>query len=266
MKGIEILGVKFNSVHKKNAIDLLEQFLYSSTGHTVFTPNPEFLVKAHHDPYFKKVLNSSDLNICDGAGTQIASRGKLQRITGVDFMMDLCALAERDKKSVYIIGALYIPKKMKESTVVIEKTQQILKNIFPHLKIVGWHPGPKIIERKDGSLDLPISDNQKILDDIQQKKPDILLVAFGMGKQEKWIYENLDKLPSVRIAMGVGGSFDFISGCIPRAPKWMRKVGFEWLFRFVQEPKRFLRIWNAVVVFPLLIFKEDLKKKIDPVQ
>ena len=82
-----------------------------------------------------------------------------------------------------------------------------------------------------------------------------MFVAFGMGKQEKWIYENLSKMPSVKIAMGVGGSFDFISGKVKRAPLFLLRLGLEWMYRLVQEPRRFKRILNATVKFTYLVLK-----------
>ena len=80
-------------------------------------------------------------------------------------------------------------------------------------------------------------------------QPDILFVAFGHGKQEKWIYENLKDLPGVKVAMGVGGAFDFVSGNKKRAPKWMRVIGLEWLYRLIHEPNNLGRIWKATVIF-----------------
>ena len=89
-------------------------------------------------------------------------------------------------------------------------------------------------------------------------KPDILFVAFGHGKQEKWINEYLRDLPSVKIAMGVGGAFDYLSGQTSRAPLWMRKIGLEWLYRLIREPKRLKRIWRAVIIFPIYFVKSAL--------
>src|SRR3989338_5352072 len=95
-------------------------------------------------------------------------------------------------------------------------------------------------------------DNRVIIEHINAVKPEILFVALGHGRQEKWIYENFEKLPSVKLAMGVGGAFDFFAGRIRRAPKLLRSVGLEWLWRLILEPRRYGRILNAVLVFPYL--------------
>ena len=100
-----------------------------------------------------------------------------------------------------------------------------------------------------------------LLSRINSARPIILFVAFGQGKQEKWIFHHLDLLPSVRVAIGVGGALDFIAGEIKRAPVWLQKIGWEWLYRLTQEPKRWPRIINAVVVFPALVIKEKFFKK-----
>lgn len=258
MNSMKILGLRIDQIDQKDLIKNTEQFLYSSTSHTIFTPNPEFLVKANKDDYFKRVLNSSDINICDGRGLQMVSKIKLERITGIDFIYELCGLAKKNGNSVYLLGS--------GSDEVVKGTVEKLQKNFLDLKIVGWHKGPVIKEQSNFQLEVNTEANQKILQDIQNKKPDILFVAFGMGKQEKWIYENLNKLPSIKIAMGVGGSFEFISGKINRAPKWMRKIGLEWIYRLVKEPRRAGRIWNATVVFIWLVIKEGLKKKKNTVE
>ena len=99
----------------------------------------------------------------------------------------------------------------------------------------------------------------KNIDTINKAKPDVLFVALGQVKQEKWIIKNLPKLPSVCLAMGVGGSFDYISKIIPRAPKFARILGLEWLVRLILQPKRIKRIWNAVAVFMWLVVKNKVK-------
>ena len=266
MLEIKVLRVKICLISKNNALKECEQFLCSSVQHIIFTPNPEFLVKAYHDYYFTEVLNKSDLNLCDGKGIQLVSTKKIERIPGVDFMLELCALAEKEQKSVYILGALFTPQGI-QSEEIATKTQNILKQKFPKLKIAGWNKGPKISESEKGyKLRIEPEENEEVIKDIQDKKPDILFVAFGMGKQEKWIYEYLKRFPSVKIAMGVGGAFDFISGIVPRAPLWMRKLGLEWLFRLFKQPQRIRRIWNATIVFPWLTIKESLKKKKNTVE
>ncbi len=262
-------------------------FLTAGGQHAIFTPNPEMLVKAQKDEYFKKVLNSSDLNLCDGFGLWLAvslrgakRRGnlpaKIERVTGVDFMLDVCRLAAEQGRGVYLLGT--------GDEKVIKKTAQNLQKQFPRLKIVGLDKGPQISElgerenpaprpsphrggqsfplpykgrgRERGSvagLEIDQQENDRIISQINQSQAEIVFVAFGMGKQEKWIYENLSKIPSVKIAIGVGGAFDYISGKIPRSPRLMRKIGLEWVYRLIRQPSRFFRIFNATVKFSLLV-------------
>ena len=258
----EILGVKIHSLDVGEAVAKAHDFLYNNKQNFIFTPNPEMLVDAQVDEYFKNVLNGGDLNICDGFGISLVSGGKIKRITGVDFVSQLCELAQKENKSIYLVGA--------GSKEVLKKTTENLKQQFPQLKIAGFHPGPQIhflkIEDKQTIISEPNANDQAI-HEIIMTAPDILFVAFGHNKQEKWIYENVKNLPSVKIAVGVGGALDYIAGFnsmgqrVRRAPCFMRKVGLEWLYRLFRQPSRFGRIWKATVVFISLYIYNKFKNK-----
>lgn len=239
---MQFLGVKVDEVTKDQALQKVSEFL-SGGQHKIFTPNPEFVVKAQKDEYFKKVLNSGDLNLCDGKGLEIFT--KIKRITGVDFMLGACKLAAEQGKGVYLLGS--------GSDEVVRKACEELSKKFINLKISGYNKGPELNEDTVDKFD------HYIFEEINKSGAEILFVAFGMGKQEKWIYENLNKMPGVKIAMGVGGSFDFISGHIKRAPLFMRQLGLEWLYRLIQQPSRIGRIFNATVKFIFLVIKCKLK-------
>lgn len=243
---MDILGIKISEVTKQQALEKTKEFLLSNTSHKIFTPNPEMVVDAQKDFDFKNVLNSGDMNLCDGFGLCLASGFKLKRYSGVSFMTDLCALAEKENKSIYLLGS--------GSDEVIKKTAKVLQEKYPMLKIVGWNKG--LVINKNGEYNK--EENEDLIYDIIIKSPDILFVAFGHGKQEKWIDKNLVDLPSVKIAMGVGGSFDFISGKVKRAPKLFRFTGLEWLWRLILQPWRFKRIWKATVKFSYLFIKNHL--------
>lgn len=239
-----ILGVRIDSVTPAEALEKASGFLASSGSHTIFTPNPEMLVKAARDSYFKEILNGGDLNICDGFGISLVSGFSIKRITGVDFMLYICRLAEEKSFSVYLLGS--------GNQTVVPKAAANIQRYFSELQIVGTDPGPQIVEANCHSDPAFAGEeflSDEVIRDIQSKQPAILFVAFGMGKQEKWIRENLPKLPSVKIAMGVGGSFDYLAGAVPRAPRLMRVLGLEWLYRLFRQPKRFGRIWNATIKF-----------------
>ena len=176
-------------------------------------------------------------------------------------MLELCALAEKLGNSIFLLGT--------GSQDVLDKAVIELKKKFANLKIAGTDPGPKI------NIQYPISNikNSNIVDSsrlirnasadvvskINATKPDILFVAFGQVKQEKWINEYLLQMPSVKIAMGVGGAIDYISGNVSRAPLFLRKIGLEWLWRLMRQPTRWKRILNATFKF---LFIAVFSKKI----
>lgn len=243
---IEILGVKIDDLSEKEILEEINKKLANKQRVFITTPNPEMLVLAQEDNEFLCILNSADIKLADGyglrKGAKILGKKLKSRITGTDFMVELCGWAAEKGLSIYLLGAG--PKIAKGAGKNLEK-------VYPKLKIAGAENG-------GGGNDW---DNCKISEHINAVQPDILFVALGHGKQEKWIYENLEKLPSVKIAMGVGGAFDFISGKVKRAPEFMRKMGLEWLWRLLREPKRWKRIFNAVIVFPWMCYFSRLRVK-----
>lgn len=252
---MSVLGVRIDSYSEEETLKRAVDFLQSDRQNEIFTPNPEMLVDAQKDEYFRNVLNGGDLNVCDGVGLSLVSG--IKRYPGVELMMDICELAEKEKKSVYFLGS--------GNDLVISNLKLVIKNRFPKLLVVGLNKGPTITQ--DTGFGIRVSeDNDDVIHDIIMSAPDILFVAFGHGKQEKWIHENLRDLPSVKIAMGVGGAFDYISGSTKRAPSFLRQIGLEWLYRLVREPRRIRRIYKATFKFLYKIlldkFKETRNKQI----
>lgn len=258
---LTILGIQLDNLAESELLLKIERFLDDDKPHYIVTPNPEFLVAAQKDKSFKNILNQADLAIPDGFGLKLASRllrnQKLHRHTGVDTLIKICKLASQKKKSVYFFGA---------GDGIARKTADTLKKQFPKLKIAGAESGGVIRIQASSNSNLkqtinspsPLSNDDNIAK-IKEAKPDIIFVALGQVKQEKWISQKLAKIVSIRLAMGVGGSFDYISKKISRAPKFLRILGLEWLFRLVLEPKRIKRVWNAVVMFMWLVFKEKIR-------
>ena len=245
---LSVLGIKISDINQKKALEKVNFFLDSEKQFKIFTPNPEMVVAAQKDKYLREVINTGELNICDGKGIQLVLKNKVERITGVDFMLDVCKIASEKSKSVYLLGS--------KSRKVVQDCANNIKKKYPNISIVGMDEGLNILEYKQK---LEIENNEEIIKKINNSKTDILFVAFGHSKQEKWIYQNLNKMPSVRIVMGVGGAFDFISGNVKRAPKWVRAVGMEWLFRLIRQPRRFLRIFRATFVFLYLYYRNSLR-------
>lgn len=232
MRTIKIFGINVTDTTENEALEFIIKGLGQKRKKMkIFTPNPEIIMAALKDEDFKKVLNSADLALPDGIGilwaAKILGKQLQERIAGIDFMEMLCREASNRGFSVGLMGGG--PK-------IAEEAAECLQKKYPGLKVSftgeEW--------RKSGRLD-------------------ILFVALGYPKQERWIYENLPKIP-VTVAMAVGGSFDYISGAVPRAPKIVRNLGFEWLFRVLVEPWRLAR-QLALVHFILLILRTRFSLK-----
>ena len=282
---INILDIKIDKITFQEVLNKIEFFLESSNSHYIVTVNPEMIIAAQKDEKFKNILNKADINVPDGIGILWAGKFlsnkhcytvtllKLfisglslifypkycrqilpERISGVDLIYKICQKFQNSDYSIFFLGA---------ENGVAEKTAQKLKEKFPNLKIAGIDSSvvTKNNFPKATSRNVAFDYNEKIIQKINQVKPDILFVAFGALKQEKWIAENLKKLSSVKLAIGVGGAFDFISGKTKRAPKFLRTIGLEWLWRFIFQPWRVKRIFTATIVFTWKVLKFKIKKE-----
>lgn len=267
------MKVKFDNVTLEKATNLIMGWLDEKKQRYVTTPNPEILLEAEKNHKFRKVLNNANLNIADGTGILWAakhldstkdSKSKLkkignwfyslalvpfrpeyrksvlpERVTGVDLMEQICDKTQKTGHAIYLLGA----KKG-----VAEKTKKTLEAKYPQVNIIGTYSGSPSLEEEN-----------EIIDRINKLMPEVLFVAYGAPDQEMWISRNLKKLNGTRVAMGIGGAFDFIAGERKRAPKWMRKTGLEWIYRVIQQPSRIGRIFNATIKFPWKILKRNLK-------
>ncbi len=237
VKSSTLLGVLLTHRSKPQILETLSIFLEGKTLNHLATVNPEFLVEAHQNKTFKKLLNQTSLNVCDGFGisfwTKILYKKDIARITGVSLAEQLCKIAAEEHKSVYFLGGFGVAKPASE----------VMKSKYPQLIIAGTEDG----------------NPQQISDQLLKAQPDILLVAFGAPAQEFWIDTFKVDLKKTRIAVGIGGTFDFWAGKTKRAPKPMRQIGLEWLWRLITQPQRVKRIYNAVVVFSWLVLKEKIQ-------
>ena len=222
---VGILGTPIDVLDTEAVLNRLEQFIEEGKFHQIATANTDFLINALEDPELRYILRNADLVMPDGMPLLWAAkmmRSPLpERVTGADIVPAIAKLAAKKGYRVFMLGA---------KPEVAQKAKAKMEADNPGLKIVGCFSPPiaKLVEM----------DHKAIIDLIQESKPDILLVAFGNPKQEKWIHLQQAALKDVAVCIGVGGTFDFIAGQISRAPMWMQKTGLEWLFRLAQEPKR----------------------------
>lgn len=241
---INILGVKINQESPAEIKNLITDWLSQEPTRLVVTVNPEFVVAARKNKAFQDILNRADLAICDGIGLAWAAKWlkgqKIPRLTGVDLAIDLLKM-----QKIKIMPRLYLLGGKKNSA-------ELVAEQYP-TNVAGANSMVKLIS------DSQLENNQQIINDINQSDANILLVAFGQIKQENWLADNLSEMPNIKIAMGVGGTFDYLSGQIRRAPKYLRSLGLEWLFRLITQPRRVGRIFNATIVFAWLALKEKIK-------
>ena len=260
-----ILGVKIDRITLKEALEKTASLLDSKTQHRITTANPEIVLKAWSNGKYLDLVNNSDLVLADGIGllwaakflslksssfvstvAQLIISGSSlvfspdycrevipERIAGVDLMEKICEQASKNGWKVFLLGA-------GEGTAV--ETAAALKKKYLDLNIIGSESGGALTEA--GELT-----DESLIGRINSAKPDILFAAFGAPKQDFFLANCLPLLPSVKLAMGVGGAFDFLSGRVKRAPELYRDLGLEWLFRFILEPWRAIRMFNATARF-----------------
>ncbi len=248
---IEFLGIKIDKINFDQTLEKISYYFNSPKQAIIITVNAEITLLAQKNADFKRIINEAEIATCDGSGPAFAAKilkgEKLFRVTGVDLVSKILELSENgqfENGKLFLLGG--------ESGVASNVAQK-----FQKAKIVGAESGGKLVKNKGM---FALENNSKIIQQINSSGANMLFVAFGMEKQEMWIKQNLHLMPNIKVAVGVGGTFDFISGKIKRAPKWMRIIGLEWLFRLIQQPrKRFKRIYSAVVKFGFLVLKEKIK-------
>lgn len=224
---VAVLGVPFHNVTMDETVEVIDEMIQEGGFHQVATANVDFLMHAIRDRHLQEILCNCDLVIPDGMPIVWAARmlgtSLKQRVCGVDLVPRLAALAAERGYSIYLLGA---------SEQNAAQAVENLKERFPGLRIAGrYSPPVQPLDRMD---------HEDILQRIELAKPDILLVAMGNPKQEKWLAMHRQRL-SVPVCIGVGGSVDFMAGAVTRAPRWMQDHGLEWMYRASQEPRRLAR-------------------------
>jgi N-acetylglucosaminyldiphosphoundecaprenol N-acetyl-beta-D-mannosaminyltransferase len=219
-----VLGVRVDCLDMRAALERVEQLVDAGGHHLIATVNPEFIMRAHREREFARVLESADLCLADGSGVVWAARRQgcamSGPVPGVDMIPPLAAMCARRGFRLFLLGA---------APGVAAELASRLRTEHPRLEVAA-HPG---------SPDPSSDDETSRL--IRAHQTQVLLVAFGAPKQELWI-DRMEDRTGVAVAMGVGGAFDYLTGRVPRAPLWMRRAGFEWLHRLIHQPWRISRM------------------------
>lgn len=238
----KILDVKIDHIKFSEAMAKIAAFLEVDELHQIATVNPEFVMAAQRDEEFKKIINQTDLNVPDGVGIKFAAWFLGQkigdRLTGVDLVWEISKIAAERTKSIFFYGA---------ADGVAAMTAHRIQALYPNLKIAGTYLGTSGEE------------DEQIVERINEANPDVLFVATGSPKQEKFIFNNKYRL-KVKLAMGCGGAFDYIADVVPYPSKWIRAIGMEWLYRLLTQKNRARRIFTAVFRFPWAVFISRFKK------
>ncbi len=234
---IKIFKTRIDNYTKKEILNFVNNSLNGNKTKQIVTVNAEFLLKSKKDKEFRDVLNSSDLNIPDSSGVNIAfwkNKKKMKyRYPGVDLTLDILKELNNRKMSVFLVTN-------KKGLVGWIEVANAIKDTFPKIKIRGENyessknPSKKICKKISGS--------------------DVVLCNFGAPHQEIFLF-NLKNatIKNIKLVIGIGGTFDFLTNKLPRAPIFMRKIGFEWLYRVYIQPWRWRRVIDAVIIFPIKI-------------
>jgi N-acetylglucosaminyldiphosphoundecaprenol N-acetyl-beta-D-mannosaminyltransferase len=236
-----ILNIWTDAVSMDGALAMVVEFIeQGDRPHTIFATNPEKNYSVPVDPFLYECFRQADLLLPDGIGMVLGARilhgAKLSRVPGCEFMQEICALSAKKGYKIFIYGA----KEEVNRTAV-----DILQQRLPNLRIVGRCNGywP---EAKMGEL----------VDRINQSGAEIIFLALGSPKQEKWFAEHQAKLGNIRVCQGIGGTLDVIAGNVKRAPVLFCKLGLEWFYRLLAEPKR----WRRQLVLPIFAWQVMVAK------
>ena len=224
-----MLGVGFDRVALVDAVTRIEERLDAGERTFIITANPEFVMLCRDDADLAAIAQRADLVVPDGTGTVVAARllgdPLPGRAPGRLLADRLAALATERGLSLFLLGA---------APGVAERAAETLRTRHPAIRIAGTFAGAA-------------EDDADVVPRVGAATPDVLLVAYGMPKQEHWIARNLDRVPSVRVAVGIGGSLDYLAGTAVPPPALIHSVGLEWLWRLIRDPRR----WRRQRVLPL---------------
>lgn len=285
----EILGIKVSITSKDEVLNFINSRLDSKEKFYMVSMNPENLLLATKDWLLHKAIRKSDLSVADGIGLAQAYKflsykdnkrnpfrffvifaqglyvgiktifdkeyltNSLTIIKGRELFLDVMKIADERKLRVYLFGGEH-----GES----EKTKEVLEKKYKNVIFKTNHDFPQYNRNAQPVTAYDRKLHKKILGSIKLFEADLIILALNTPKQEKWIFRNLYRILNVTGAFALGGTFNYMAGNMKLPPKWMDKLGLEWVYRFIQEPKRWKRIINALIVFPWRVFMWKLKRRV----
>ncbi|MBN1824293.1 MAG: WecB/TagA/CpsF family glycosyltransferase [Endomicrobiales bacterium] len=245
MKGFKLFGLNFSNISLDESIVEIEKMIKDKTPSMLFSLSAELIVRSDKDGFLKKVYDEAKILTLDGNVVHNAARllgsPAAEPVSASRIMLRFMETAAKRNYSVYLLGA---------SEEVVKETAETLRNKHPGINIAGMHNGYFDIEN-----------DRDVVSDIKVSNPDILFVAMSSPLKERFIYRNLREM-NVPVCVGVGGIFDIIAGKCKLAPEWISRIGLEWFYRFIQEPKR---LWKRYLItntkFIFLVVKELFARK-----
>ncbi len=250
---LEIFGIRIDEINFNESKQIIENFLITDGVKSIYTPNPEIVMRSRDNKYLRDIINKANLVTADGIGIVYASRVKgyplEERVTGYDMSIYMLELANKLGYSVYLLGS-------REG--VAKKAAENIKKQYKNIKVAGYHNGFfKGVQNNNKDHDEELN----IISDINRSAADIVFVGLGFPRQEIWIHENKDRL-KCKVVIGNGGVIDILAGESTRAPEIWQKLGLEWFYRLIKEPSRIKRQLILPKFMLEVIFRRDIVKKI----
>lgn len=247
MRRDNISGININPLTIKEATEQIRAWIKQGSTHFVSIASVNNIISASRDKKLKRIQNSADMTTTDGMPLvwflRLCGYKDIDRVCGIDLMLTVLGITEKEGFSNFFYGC---------TDKTLDSLENSLKRIFPKLKIAGKYAPP--------FRPLTEEENIEIVNRIHRAKPQLIWIGLSTPKQEFWMYENRGRLRDC-VMIGVGAAFDFVTGKIRRAPKWMRDMGLEWFYRLIQEPKR---LWRRYLmgnsIFIMLLLKEFFKR------
>lgn len=246
---VKLLGTRFHKVKVYELIDYIVKAGKLKQKTTISHVNVRGMNFAYRLPWYREFINQSDLAFCDGFGVLLGAKmcgcniNSSHRMTCPDYIENLALSCEREDVSLFLLAG---------KPGVVDKAIAKLTAIAPNLQIKGHH----------GYFDKSGKENELVIKKINEFKPDVLYIGFGMPLQENWIRKNIDKIEA-KVFLPLGACLDFYTGEVYRGPRWMTDNGLEWLTRFFTEPKR---LWERYIVgnplFLYRVFLQEMKKRL----